>query len=126
MGYTSLAAELNASDWLSSDAPIEFKINTETLDGEGQSATGKLTVYQLKNPDRVQRKKLLSYYRGQQIDQSDIKSWELGDSVQELNVKTNDEGTAKQSVKLDAGAYKAVFETTDNACLLYTSPSPRD
>ena len=115
VGYTSLAADLKVKDWLTSDDPIEFKIKTETLDGEGQSATGKLTVYQLKNPDRVQRKKLLSYYRGQDADQSDIKSWELGDSVQELEVETNDEGTAKQSVKLDAGAYKAVFETTDNA-----------
>ena len=124
VGYTSLAADLKAKDWLTSDDPIEFKIKTETLDGEGQSATGKLTVYQLKNPDGVQRKKLLSYYRGQDADQSDIKSWELGDSVQELEVETNDEGTAKQSVKLDAGAYKAVFETTDNAGQKVTSEYP--
>ena len=124
VGYTSLAAKLKIKDWLTSDDPIEFEIKTETLDGEGQSATGKLTVYQLKNPDGVQRKKLLSYYRGQRVDRSDIKSWELGDSVQELEVKTNDEGTAKQSVKLDAGAYKAVFETTDNAGQKVTSEYP--
>ena len=115
VGYTSLAATLKAEDWLTTESPIEFKIGTETLDGEGQAATGKLTIYQLKNPDRVQRKKLLSYYRGQNVDQSDIKSWELGDSVEEMEVKTNDEGTAKQPVKLPAGAYKAVFVTADNA-----------
>ena len=124
VGYTSLAATLKAQDWLTTEAPIEFKIGTETLDGEGQAATGKLTIYQLKNPDRVQRKKLLSYYRGQGVDQSDIKSWELGDSVAEMEVKTNDDGTAKQSAKLDAGAYKAVFETADNAGQKVTSEFP--
>ena len=124
VGYTSLAATLKAEDWLTTESPVEFKIGTETLDGEGQAATGKLTIYQLKNPDRVQRKKLLSHYRGQGVDQSDIKSWELGDSVEEMEVKTNDDGTAKQSAKLDAGAYKAVFETADNAGQKVTSEFP--
>ena len=124
VGYTSLAATLQAEDWLTTEAPVEFKIGTETLDGEGQAATGKLTIYQLKNPDRVQRKKLLSYYRGQSVDQSDIKSWELGDSIQEMEVKTNDDGTANQSAKLPAGAYKAVFETADNAGQKVTSEYP--
>ena len=124
VGYTSLAATLKAEDWLTTEGPVEFKIGTETLDGEGQAATGKLTIYQLKNPDRVQRKKLLPYYRGQSVDQSDIKSWELGDSVEEVEVKTNDDGTAKQSVKLDAGAYKAVFETADNAGQKVTTEFP--
>ena len=124
VGYTSLAAKLNAGDWLTTDDPIEFKIATETLDGEGQAATGKLTVYQLKNPDRVQRKKMLSYYFGQRVDRSDFKSWELGDSVEQMEVKTNDKGTAKQSVRLAAGAYKAVFETTDNAGQKVTSEYP--
>ena len=124
IGYTALAATLKAKDWLTTEAPVEFKIGTETLDGEGQAATGKLTIYQLKNPDRVQRKKLLSYYRGQGVDQSDIKSWELGDSVKEIEVKTNDDGTAKQSAKLDAGAYKAVFETADDAGQKVTTEFP--
>ena len=124
VGYTSLAATLKAKDWLTTEAPIEFKIGTETLDGEGQAATGKLTIYQLKNPDRVQRKKLLSYYRGQGVDQSDFKSWELGESVQEMEVKTNDDGTAKQSAKLAAGVYKAVFETADNAGQKVTTEYP--
>ena len=124
VGYTSLAATLKAADWLTTESPVEFKIGTETLDGEGQAATGKLTIYQLKNPDRVQRKKLLSYYRGQGVDKSDIKSWELGDSVQEMEVKTNDDGTAKQSAKLPAGAYKAVFKTADNAGQKVTTEFP--
>ena len=55
IGYTSLAARITAKDWLTTDTPVEFKLNTETLDGEGQSASGKLTVYRLKSPNQVQR-----------------------------------------------------------------------
>ena len=115
IGYTSLAAKMKAKSWLTTDAPVEFKLTTETLDGQGQPATGKITVYQLTNPAKVQRKKLLPYYRGQNQNNSDIKSWELGDSIESKDVTTNDEGSASESFQLPAGAYKAVFETADAA-----------
>jgi uncharacterized protein YfaS (alpha-2-macroglobulin family) len=115
IGYTSLAARMTAKDWLTTQTPVQFKLNTETLDGQGQSASGKLTVYQLQNPDKVQRKKLLPFYRGQNQDISDIKSWSLGDAVATKEITTDDDGTASGSFPLPAGAYKAVFETADAA-----------
>src|SRR6185369_11210161 len=50
VGYTALQAALNAGDWQTDSEPVEIKINTQTLDGVGQTAEGTLKIYRLKEP----------------------------------------------------------------------------
>lgn len=116
VGYNSLEADLRCDDWLVVDQPIELKLKTSTLDGTGMSSKGKLTVYKLKGPERPQRSKLGGFHRDAETpDLSDIKSWPLGESVQQHEVETDEKGKAEPTLELAAGAYKAVFETTDAA-----------
>ncbi|MDH3719374.1 MAG: MG2 domain-containing protein, partial [Planctomycetota bacterium] len=62
VGYTALSATLTADDWQVAAKPVEITVRTTTLDGEGQKATGKLKIYALKQPDKVQRPPLAGHY----------------------------------------------------------------
>jgi hypothetical protein len=119
VGYTSLEAALTASDWQTSDAPLPLKLKVTTLDGEGQEATGRLKVCRLVPPDQVQPARLGSRYRGPQAaddpDLSRINAWPLGETVYEEVLTTDASGDASTEVTLDAGAYRAVYETSDPA-----------
>lgn len=116
VGYTSLEASLSCDDWQVADQPITLKLKTSTLDGTGLSSKGKLTIYKLEGPETPQRASLGGSRREKdETDLSDIKSWPLGESVEQMEVETDEKGLGKSSIKLAAGAYKAVFETTDAA-----------
>lgn len=123
VGFVSLAADLSHEDWLTSQAPVELKLRTETLDGVGQSATGKLIVRTLVAPAEVQSKPLNShrhFNRGfndsnPTPDRSDYSRWEAGEIVHQQPLKTDESGVAMTTVELAAGAYRASFETTDPA-----------
>ena len=116
VGYTALEARLSCNDWQTTDQPVELKLNTTTLDGSGQTAKGKLTIYHLEGPETPQRAKLGGIARNADTtDLSDIKSWPLGESVKQLEIETDEKGSAKTEAQLPAGPYKAVFETTDAA-----------
>ncbi len=122
VGYTSLQASLSAGSWLTSGEPVELKINVSTLDGEGQAASGTLKVYALKAPEKVHRASLQSYNwygPGAKPAPDDptrlasIETWPLGEVVFDKEVTTDAEGNAKVNVDLNAGAFRAVFETAD-------------
>ena len=116
VGYTSLEASLSCDDWLVSNQPIELKLKTSTLDGTGLSSKGELTVYQLQGPETPQRASLGGIRRPEEkTDLSNIRSWPLGESVKQLEVETDEKGKASPEFELTAGAYKAVFKTTDSA-----------
>ncbi|QEG22990.1 alpha-2-macroglobulin family protein [Mariniblastus fucicola] len=130
IGYTSLEANLSAEDWLTTDEDVSLSLKVSTLDGEGQSAKGKLKIYQLTPPERVARANLGRQYRwGYNPDQdkpdfSKINAWPTGAVLQEMDVATDDSGKAEANVRLDAGAFKAVFETTDSSGNLVKTELP--
>ena len=119
VGYTTLEAKLSAKNWLTTDTDIELELSVTTLDGEGQAAEGKLKIYQLTPPEKVQRAALGSRYRWGYVperdkpDLSKINAWPTGDMVSEQDVTTDDSGKTKTAISLKAGAYKAVYETRD-------------
>jgi hypothetical protein len=133
-GYTALRASLAAEDWQTADKPVTIKLTTTTLDGEPQKAEGALKIYRLKQPEKVQRPDILGQRpvpvvrqmigrgrRGVQPsrpqppapDPSNPNTWELGEMVAEQGMTTDASGTASWTTKLDAGAYRAKFETQD-------------
>lgn len=130
VGYTALAATMGVDNWLVEDEAVEFKIGTRTLDGEPQSASGTLKVYKLKEPDQVTRAKIANPYYGwynitdNEPDLSDIKTWSTSDVVHEAEVETDESGEAVPSASLDAGAYKAIFETKDKYGTRVTAEYP--
>ena len=60
IGYTALRAALAAPEWLAAQKPFELTLSAQTLNGDGQRAEGSLTVYQLKQPEAVQRPSLFT------------------------------------------------------------------
>jgi uncharacterized protein YfaS (alpha-2-macroglobulin family) len=134
-GYTALRATLSAIDWLTAENPVEIKLLTTTLDGEPQKAEGGLKIYRLKQPEKVVRPDILGQRpvmrrvarvvspRGgaaktvqtQTVapDLTNPNTWELGEVVAEQGLTTDAAGRAAWSTKLEAGAYRARFETQD-------------
>jgi len=134
VGYTALQASLTAEEWQTQDKPVELRVHTSSLDGEGQSAEGSLKVYRLKEPADVPRVELAGGYRpyrsgrGSGVavkpkgDPSDPNQWELGAVVLERGVTTDSKGELKSLVKLDVGIYRAVLETQDRFGKKVTAP----
>ena len=132
-GYTALRASLTASDWITSGKPVEIKLLTTTLDGEPQKAEGALKIYRLKQPEKVVRPDILGLRPTPQPrtrgtlkggvktekkpapkpDPSNPNTWELGEVVAEQGLTTDATGRTSWTTKLDAGAYRAKFETQD-------------
>jgi uncharacterized protein YfaS (alpha-2-macroglobulin family) len=124
VGYVALRATVISDAWLVSDKETKLDVATTTLDGEGQAAKGKLTVYALKQPEKAARAGLNGGYAprfrpGAKTDEpplpepSNPNSWELGDAVFTSDFETNGNGKADAKTKLAAGIYRAMLETQD-------------
>jgi uncharacterized protein YfaS (alpha-2-macroglobulin family) len=117
VGFVALRAMVSADDWQVEEKPVELKISTTTLDGEGQTAEGVVKIHRLKEPAQTQRPDMgeISHYRRgpKDPDQSDPNNWELGDVVEQKGFTTDAEGKAKLEFKLGTGAYRAMLETQD-------------
>lgn len=124
-GYTALKATMSAEDWQVEEEPVKITIKTTTLDGEGQPAKGTVKVYNLKQPEEVQRKSLSGnrypYRRAGKLkpgeepptDPADPNSWPLGEVAFETKFETDATGTTTISAELKAGIYRAKLETQD-------------
>lgn len=124
VGYTALSATLSADEYLTDERPVEIKLRTETLDGEGQAATGTVTVMAVKQPDEVRRDRLSPIHqpwRGDRhgdretppVDPANPLAWPLGEQVYETEFTTDPSGTTTLQTELAAGMYRAQLETTD-------------
>ncbi|HPP11754.1 MAG TPA: alpha-2-macroglobulin family protein, partial [bacterium] len=122
LGYASLQARMTAEEWQTVEKPAEITINTATLDGQSQPATGVVKIYLLKQPEKVVRSELVgtrwSYYRKaadfSAADPSDPNCWKEEEVVQEIPFTTDGTGSTKISAKLPAGIYRAILETKDS------------
>ncbi len=122
VGYVALRAKINSDPWLTIEKDVRFALETTTLDGEGQAAQGNLKVFALKQPDRVVRPEIVGQYEFPRPRRDDEEpkpdpakpvSWALGEQVFATDFATNGNGKAEVAVKLPAGIYRAVLETTD-------------
>jgi 5-hydroxyisourate hydrolase-like protein (transthyretin family) len=114
VGYTAMKAAVNADEWQTVTRPVALTVTTTTLDDVPLPAAGRLTVHRLVPPEKVQRPWLDDEHDDENAkDLSDPDTWESGEAVQRDEVKTSEKGEGTASVKLAAGAYRAVFETKD-------------
>ncbi len=123
-GYTALQASLTAADWQTPAKPVELTVGTTSLDGEPQAVQGTLKIYRLVQPAKVARAAVSGRARDRyselfgetaepQPDPADPNSWAAGDVVGDKVFQTDDKGVAKVAVRLPAGAYRAMLETSD-------------
>ena len=126
VGYTALKASLASEEWLTDEKPVEVRILTESLDGEGRAAKGTVKIYHLQQPEKVVRPSLIGYmprpFHGRGVAGGDEKpkpdpgnpnSWELGKLAVEQDFSTDGAGKGALSLKLGAGPYRAMLETQD-------------
>jgi len=117
IGYTALQASVQADTWQTPDAPVNLTVETQSLDGEPEPATGTIKVYALAQPAQVVRAPLASgspFNAGTQVsDLSNPDTWELADLVNELVFQTDAQGAAAIPLVLNAGIYRAILQTQD-------------
>ena len=128
VGYTSMKASLAADKWLPVNEPVSLRLTTTTLDDSPTPAKGTLTVYRLTPPAKVQRMSLNGNWRNNDQDNAaamtDIKAWPIGESVQEQEIECGADGSAMAEITLPAGAFKAVFKSTDESGRPVTAEFP--
>ncbi|MCL5282819.1 MAG: MG2 domain-containing protein [Planctomycetes bacterium] len=121
-GYTALQASILADAWQTPDKPVQLIIQTQSLDGEGEPASGTIRIHSLKQPDKVARPELSSsgyYYEvpsatdSSKPDASDPETWEPAALVSEQTFKTDDTGLITIPIALKAGIYRATVATQD-------------
>ena len=118
VGYTALSASITPPQWLTDDKAIELTIRTTTLNGEAQSASGTLQVYEVVQPDKVMRASLSGRFYGPPTaertpDPSNPNSWPVGEMLEELDFETAADGTTKVAIELNAGIYRVKLKTKD-------------
>jgi len=110
-GYTALEAAIYAGAWQTPYEGVELVVTTQSINGQPEPAAGTVSVYTLKQPEKVIRAALVS--TGSQPDSSDPDTWELEDLIGEHSIQTDDQGLALLSLTLEAGVYRAVLNTQD-------------
>jgi len=135
VGYTTLRATVSAAEWQTVDKAVRFALSTATLDGLGQETKGTLKIYRLKQPAEVIRPEFFDSWQDRErldpdgpppepilpVRQRGLlehratwpKRWDSGELVHTAEFKSDGHGKAAISVKLPAGAYRAVVETAD-------------
>ena len=116
---------------------VSINLTTTSLDGVGQKAEGTLKVYALKQPEQVERAKLVNprnvipFRRGlfapefkPEPDVSNVNSWELGEVVAEKGFTTDNSGQSTFAFGLKEGAYRVVVETQDRFGQKVTARAP--
>ena len=136
VGYTALAASLSAEDWQTAQKPVEIQVSTSTLDGEGQAAEGVLTIYALKQPEKVRRASLggrvypllsrgnVDPANAPPPDLANPNSWPLGEAIMTQTLRVDASGKASLSRQLAAGLYRAKFATKDRFGKAVTAELP--
>ncbi len=120
-GYTALEASILTDAWQTPDRPVQLIVQTQSLDGAGEPASGTVRIHALQQPDRVIRPELPSsgYYgipsttSPSKPDASDPRTWEPTTLVSEQTFKTDDTGQVTIPIALKAGIYRATVATQD-------------
>ncbi len=125
VGYTALAASMDAQEWQTTDRPVALDVRTTTLDGAPQAARGTITVVRLQQPAQVQREPLapptwdaVSWQYGAArnsiaMGASDPLAWAAGDTVVTLPFATDTLGARTVAVALPAGLYRVLLASRD-------------
>lgn len=121
VGYTALQISCSTDNWLEANQDFDLTIQATTLDGVGQTAAGRITIYELLAPDEVHRAPLASphgHWRSavnmnNSADLSDWRNWPQGPQVHEYPFVTEATGHATATLSLPVGAYRVAVASED-------------
>jgi len=116
-GYVGVKALIVADTWQETAKPVKLTITTTTIDDLPVAAKGTVTVHRLKQPASVLRPRLTMpwYGRDERKDPANPNTWALGEVVQKNEFATDKDGKTTTEIKLSAGEYRALLDTTDAA-----------
>jgi hypothetical protein len=125
LGYVSLKARLNVSEWLPEGKDVKVDITTQSLDERPVNNEGVIEIYSLEGPAIPHRRiSNPEYYfrwwdasdakddKNIKKDLSDIANWNVGKKIFEAPYKTKD-GVGSVSFKGKEGAWRAILKTKD-------------
>ncbi len=143
VGYAALAAGLDAPEWLVPARPVELRLRTTSLDGDGRPAKGTVTIERLREPAHVGRagEGVTEYvevspgrFERRPAPKANVApapgdpdqpaSWPAAATVLTREVRTDSLGAAKLAVRLAPGFYRARFETRDRFGRAVTAVRP--
>ncbi len=127
--YVDTQAAMSTEGWLQADADVNLAISTTTVDDEPVARKGSVVIHRLIEPKEIHRSSLSHPYQRFGASQpeknpNDPNNWELGEVVQRDEFSTDAEGKGKLAVRLAAGEYRAVLETTDSSGAKVTALLP--
>ncbi|HEY9155131.1 MAG TPA: alpha-2-macroglobulin family protein, partial [Opitutaceae bacterium] len=115
-GYTALRLEANTAEWLDADTETKLILTATSLDREPASAEGEIKIYDLKQPQKVERPDLSSrryWFRGTSLTGSAVEEWESGRLLETKSFRTGKDGMTVVAVTLPAGIYRAEVISKD-------------
>jgi uncharacterized protein YfaS (alpha-2-macroglobulin family) len=143
IGYVAMQAEVSSAEWLTTEKPIEFRIDTSTLNGQPVASKGQFKVYRLKEPSQILRTDILGnaltpiqrrppnnrprpsnpgvpsgarsgFVKRTPIpDLSQIQQWDVDTLVAERPFEFGADAEKKIAVELPRGVFRAVLESQD-------------
>lgn len=123
VGYTAIEATITGDDYITSNTPAKFNINTTTLDGKPVACDGTVEIVELNGPAKPVREELQNdyYYYDEEsfniekgnLDTSNWQLWPEGKTVEKTKFKTDKTGLTSIATRLNEGTYKAILETKD-------------
>jgi hypothetical protein len=120
VGYTALQASVAVPEWQTPGKPVEFTIETKTLEGLPHAASGTLILHALQQPATVRRAPLSRAPYGMPVspavaksDVSNPETWELSALIAQQTFMHDAAGTSRVAMELKAGIYRASLETQD-------------
>lgn len=150
VGYHTLLAELNIPENIDkSEEKTTIKINTKNLNGEFVAGSGTISIYKLKAPNRILRKRPWvapdyqtipqkefeeKYPHDAYTDEDNFMNWDKENAIQTLafNTEKQKELILNKFKNWPSGKYLAVLETSDKfgqkveAKQFFTLFSPQD
>ena len=101
-------------DWSVAEKPIPVRVSLKSLAGTPVPVKGTLKAFRLKAPESPVRKP--ENHRNWSVNEKGAwnwTTWEPGEEALSLNINGDKAEKWEGELKLDAGAYRLVFETTD-------------
>lgn len=130
VGYVALSVDINVPESINRREAPDLAITTNNLNGQFEAASGKISVFRLKAPDRIFRPRLWqdpdrhvlekeqfyqTFPHAPYADEDDFRNWELGADVQKSNFNTAEEKSCKLKNigKWEEGRYCLQLEAKD-------------
>ena len=112
IGYTALELGVSSPAWIHAGKAFNVSLSSKTLDGKGIPTGGKVTVNELKSPEKMPRSSCFPWEAGT-ADPTNVDTWENGKQISSADFNTSVDGTGVTQITLPAGIYRVTATARD-------------